>query len=764
MLFRKILPVMICILFLFAFSGGLSGCSTDGKETDADAKGSSPVQTGLAETSTGSVSEGTAAGTENTTTGQSDAKPVFVDEKSRSYQETSYKPLKFDSKVRPYTVDSGLSNIVNLDQFGQFSAAQKAMLSKNCFFVSPSGEEQLFYIYEGNEYLKLPSFVSADSVLQVYHVFFDYSLRTLESQKLLGSLEQLTDHMLNKSVYLYDNLTDSRIKAEALKNIAYFAVAQTALKKALPPSVPDEAKALAEKEYALITAAKGFDKSPLFGFDLDYSQYRPRGHYTRSEDFERFFRAMMWYGQVPFNLLAEDGGGKAVIDREPAVRALLMTYGIFMGGNKEGKSDIELWEQIYAPTAFYVGCADDLTIYNYKDLFLKVYGKDPDLNGLLDEDKLAALTAEAKKLPEPQIRQAWVTVNTPVGKQFRFMGQRYIPDSEILQRLVDPDKRPMPSGLDVMGVLGSDRAYALLTGEYGVPNAWPKYPEVYKTVKEKFTKLPEAQWRSNMYYGWLWTLKSLLLPFDQGGYPSFMTNAAWKDKSLNTALGSWAELRHDTILYGKQSGAECGGDMPPPVIKSYVEPNVETYQKLLWLTRYSRENLTAMEILPEDLQNRMQTFEDLLDFLTKCSVKELKNEELTKEEYDTLLTYGGTLEYLTSAMAEEGMRWFEITSETDKNMANIADVHTNPGAYLEEGVGTAAQIFVVVPIGGKLYLTRGAVFNHYEFVSDTRLTDEEWQKMLKEGKQPEQPRWKDSFMEGPKDEIPVPKEPYNSGC
>ena len=50
------------------------------------------------------------------------------------------------------------------------------------------------------------------------------------------------------------------------------------------------------------------------------------------------------------------------------------------------------------------------------------------------------------------------------------------------------------------------------------------------------------------------------------GYPSFMRNEAWTDKSLNTSLGSWAELRHDTILYAKQSGIECGGDgdEPPP--------------------------------------------------------------------------------------------------------------------------------------------------------------------------------------------------------
>jgi hypothetical protein len=80
------------------------------------------------------------------------------------------------------------------------------------------------------------------------------------------------------------------------------------------------------------------------------------------------------------------------------------------------------------------------------------------------------------------------------------------------------------------------------------------------------------------------------------------------------------------------------------------------------------------------------------------------------------------------------------------------------------GVGSAAQIFVVVPIGGKLYLTRGAIFNYYEFISNKRLTDEEWQKQLKENRQPPRPDWTDTFEKGEKDEIPVPKQPYNSGC
>ena len=32
-----------------------------------------------------------------------------------------------------------------------------------------------------------------------------------------------------------------------------------------------------------------------------------------------------------------------------------------------------------------------------------------------------------------------------------------------------------------------------------------------------------------------------------------MQTTAWQDKELNITLASWAELRHDTILYVKQS-------------------------------------------------------------------------------------------------------------------------------------------------------------------------------------------------------------------
>lgn len=720
----------------------VTSCSKPGKN-DLENSSSASISTST------STADAQASTVKNTVV----TKPIFAAERERKYIEVEYNPTSYEKKVVPYQIKNGLSNVENLEQFGSFTPKQLKMLSDNGFLVIPSKEEQLFYIYENNEYLRIPNFITTDSVLQVYHVFFDYSLRTLEYEYLLSALEQLTVSMLKKSIAQYEGVQNSLVKAAALKNIAFFAVAQKVLEKELPEGIPEEASRLSKAEYTLVSSKAGFEKSPIFGFDMDYSQYTPRGHYTRNHDFERFFKAMMWYGQVPFPLL--EGDEKNLQLAIPStLQALLITCSLFT--NSSDKHDIEYWENIYDPTVFYVGSADDLTIYHYKDLLLKIYGNNPDPEIFTDKEKLGKLLDEAKKLPKPQIQAKWTEVNTPVGPQFRFMGQRYIPDSEILQKLVVPIKRPMPKGLDVMGVLGSDRAHNLLIGFYKEDESWPEYPKEFSALREKFSALPEKTWRSNIYYGWLWVLKSFTGSFGKG-YPSFMTNQAWQDKSLNTALGSWAELRHDTILYGKQSGAEMGGDFPP-ASTGYVEPNIEAYEKLLWLTKYSRENLKVKQILPADLESRMQAFEDLLQFLIDCSVKELRNEELTPEEYSRIQFYGGTLEHLTSSLAENGLRWFEITSDTDKNMAVVADVHTTPGAYLEEGVGLASQIFVVVPLGGKLYLTRGAVFSYYEFVSGKRLTDEEWQKMLKENKQPPLPEWTSSFMDhkGTKAEIPAP--------
>lgn len=673
-----------------------------------------------------------------------------------------YKPVEVTPNVADYTISPDLSNVVNLGQFPNLTARQKEKLADNGFVVAPGKQEQLFYIYEDNTYKKIPNFVTTDSVLQAYHVFYDYALRSVEAATLNPNALQLNENMLAQLQKEYAAITDPGVRAEALKTLGYFGVAQLAFGGTLPEGFPGEVRALVENETALLDAADGRHPSPLFGYEIDYSLFTPRGHYTRSEELKKYFKGMSWYGVVPFPMYESDGTTR---DTRSAMRSIIAVTALCRLPESDGGA---LWENVYSPTAFFVGAADDLTPYQLAGAIEKVYGENPDLNGISDPGKLDSFYAEVEALPHPQINAKNDLAiaegkNVPSGLQFRFMGQRYIPDSEILQELCESVARPFPTGLDVFASLGSKRAADIIADLYKPVEMWPEYTENFERMKAKFTALPDSAWRSNLYYAWLWTQNSLTGEYGKG-YPMFMRNTAWQDKSLATALGSWSEMRHDTILYAKGSAAECGGDEQPPVVRAYVEPNAELYNRLLWLTSYSRENLSARGILPENIEYACEGFEDMLAFLRDCSVKELEGKDLTAKEYDSLLTYGGTLEYLTASCTENGYKWYQIESEADRNMAVIADVHTAiPGGYLEEAVGTAAEIYAVVPMGGKLYLTRGAVFDYFEFVSQERLTDEKWQAMVEKAA-PERPPFTSSFMAGEAPEVPAPAEPYSTGC
>lgn len=739
---KRLISIVMALVLIFSVPLATAGCTK--KEQQLKEEIGETIETG------GTDDKGQAEE-------PSPAVPVLAPGAGYGRIDVPYEETKYTANVPGYSISADLSNVENLKQFGSFTESQKALLAKNGFVVTPKKEEQLFYIYENNEYLLAPSFVTVDSVLQVYHVFYDYSLRRLENETLVSELRKLTDSMLRKSIVLYGKMQNERLKELEIKNIAYFGVAALALGIELPSDFPVKAKELGEQEFELVKAESGYKPSVIFPYELDYSQYKPRGHYTKNDDLKSFFRAMMWYGQVPFP--AYRSGNER--NEEQTLQAMLITYTLL----KDNTNDLESWQKIYEPTSFYVGQSDDLNLLDYSKLLTRVYGESPEINQLDDKDKMDQLYEAIKELPEPAIVPKYTSVSTPSGKQFRLMGQRYIADSEILQELVEPYKRPVPKGLDLMAVLGSKRSHDLLYDFYQEDKTWDGYTKAFDKMKTKFDGLEKDKWQSNMYFGWLWSLKGLLKEFGEG-YPSFMRNEAWQDKSLSTALGSWSELRHDTVLYGKGIAAECGGGEEPPQVRGYVEPNVEVYDKLLWLTRYSRENLKAKGILQGELESRMTSFEELLQFLIRCSVKELANEELSKDEYYQLLVYGGWLESLTGSMMEDAYKWYQITSETDRNMAVIADIATVVnGGVLEVGVGPAYEIFTIVPIGGKLYITRGAVFSYYEFMSETRLTDEEWQQLHKNGKAPVQQEWMKSFIDNEvKTEAPVPAEPYNSGC
>ena len=254
-----------------------------------------------------------------------------------------------------------------------------------------------------------------------------------------------------------------------------------------------------------------------------------------------------------------------------------------------------------------------------------------------------------------------------------------------------------------------------------------------------------------------------------------MQTAAWSLKNLNTALASWAELKHDAILYGEQPmAAECGGGGPPtPIVKGYVEPNLKFWNELAELLILTKNVLAKNGLLTEDLKAKNEQLADYVKFLIQVSKKELANEVLDDNEYFTIEYMGSSIEYFTLSVIEPGLymdEWSQVKGP-DKSIAVVADIYTrnvpecNKNGILHVATGNVNSIYVVVPIGKELYLTKGATFSYYEFVEPlgTRLTDEEWQKRLDEGKIPKEEEWMKDIIIGTEPEVEE-RVFYSSGC
>ena len=623
--------------------------------------------------------------------------------------------------VAPYAVEDNLTNVMNLDQF-YLSEEKMELLEENLFVVSPSYNSEFYETYEYNRYSLVPNYVTVDSMMHTYHLYFSLLLNRTEKNYLADDLLTLSTALLQTSEQHYAALAGTQWEEAACRNVAFFTIAAALQDPAM--EIPAYVQDLVQYELDLIYEAGGIAESAIAQDFMDYSQFKPRGYYEGDTVLEQYFRAMMWYGQVNFS---QDNDS---LNRS----ALLMTMAM-------AETDILAWEQIYTVTSFFAGVSDDLGYYEYAPIIEEAYGGYPTMELLItDENAYETYLNLAEELPPPAINSVPVYRFEEgdlgeMNKGFRFMGQRFTIDAAIMQQLVyrnvegtnkEGGYRMLPDTLDVPAVLGSDVAFEILEAqgetEYG------GYTENMEQLRSMLQDAPQSSWTTSLYSSWLYTLLPLLEEKGEG-YPSYMTSTQWAKKSLETFAGSFTELKHDTVLYAKQMIAEMGGG-PPEVIddRGYVEPEPEIYHRFMLLAQQTREGLNKIGLLgSEDVEN-LNRLAELARRLMEISNKELQDEVLTDEEYDLIREYGGTLEHF----------WIEaVEDRTDADYLDpqeipaslVTDIATDPnGTVLQIGNAKPAEILVVVPIEGKLRLASGVVYNFYQFEQPIgeRLTDTEW--------------------------------------
>ncbi|WP_311562342.1 DUF3160 domain-containing protein [Peptoniphilus duerdenii] len=641
-----------------------------------------------------------------------------------------FEKTSVEAAVPEYSVAEDLSNIYNINyyinDYFTFNDKQTKDLVENKFFVDGSRTyEQPFEVYEGNEYGYLPNFVTADSLLHLFHISYDGLLRELEVEKFLPRLIDVSNTMAAKSLEDYNDAKDPMVKELAMKNTAYFVLAAKLFGAETSGELPQEVKDLVDKEYKNIEAMSKAD-SNLVAKAVDYSQFKPRGHYTRSEELKKYFRGVMLFSQEAM-IFYDDLGNP--ID-ENIIQGLMMAKNLI--GDEES---FKKWEDVNDSVNFLVENSEDVDPYLMGQVYFSHFNKDTGVDKLADEKNLEKVYKTLDQLPKPKIQYYEDT-------SFRFMPQRAVLDNVWAQNLLDtdrPSKRPLYSGLDIAALLGSKEAEEMVLADEQ-NKKWDEFEKRYKEAKDMAKVLDdEKEGRKNVYRSWLWMLKSYEEEIPES-FPEFMKSKAWAFKDLNSQLGSWAQLKHDTILYGKQAAAEMGGgeeehEMP----QSYVEPRVGLYDRMIWAMNYMKENLKARELLTEANEKNMNNFIDMVDFLRKVSVAELKNEIVDAKDQERLFYIGGEMENIFIKFVDEKVEFFnEIEEQADRNMATIADlmvtventVGIEPRKYLEVGSGMAQEMYVVYQIGDKIILGTGPVYSYYEFLSDERMTDEEFQTKL----------------------------------
>ncbi|MCC6624369.1 MAG: DUF3160 domain-containing protein [Deltaproteobacteria bacterium] len=614
----------------------------------------------------------------------------------------------------------------------------------------------------------LPLLVTTDSILDAMHRSFDTILAELEDTVLRDALERAL-RKVQMALPALASATPGLVEAAADLDL-YLTVALNLLDHepdhgrllSAPRLVPPaEVLALLKKVASLQLENPGFgtDATRLYGEPraVDWSQFAPRGHYTKSPRLARYFRAMMWLGRADTGFLLEE-------PRQLRAAALFAQLLAETGANAELKVIDDV-------VALMVGRSDDLGPRQMLDVLAREKLARP--SALLDVKNLSRLAEalSASGLGQQRIRSQLVLSDpdrpgkVPPPPIFQVFGQRFVFDSFVLAKVVYDDilfrgekvQRKMPTGLDVMAALGSDLALRLLAAPGGELSTW-RYAANLAALRDVVGAWSEATWSDNLYSLWLDALRALSRPPVGKHVPAVMQREAWASKMLQTQLASWAQLRHDTILYAKQSYTASIGCLYP---EGFVEPYPDFYRKLGRFAREAERRLQPLAASPKAAANIARytgyfgNFAKVMDTLAAISERELRGEELTGAQEDFL---EDTIErQLVSdgyVSTPDWSGWYvglvfvaggEDESDAIDWKPTIADVHTDPDSFSVLEVGTGNVDFAVVAIDneGDTAIHVGPTLSYYEFrhPAPERLTDEQWSVDLATGKAPARPAW-----------------------
>jgi hypothetical protein len=627
------------------------------------------------------------------------------------------------------------------------SADELSVLASKGFVVSDQKRFPTFvYGYESLYALDLPLYVSADSILYAVHRSFDAILAALETHALIGELDGLLSGM--RASLAAGGATSLGAQARTDADF-YLAVAHSLLTGQLDAPVAGASSSEIDSFVAGATAASGAGSVKLFGVvrNVDFSQFKPRGHYTDTEELSRYFRAMMWLGRVDLRLIETQPDHSQLFNRRQLEGAFAL--GALMDAATEAR-----WQRIHDTIGGFVGQPDSMTPPELTRLLSDLGLSDPAQLAGLSDDVIAQAIVDGgygtQKISSHIMINGTGEGTMPLSSSFLVFGQAYVVDSHVFSNVVydrvgkGTIQRMMPSPLDVaFAALANEQAASMLAPELAT---FPYAPDLC-AMRTLVDAHGDDHWQSSLYNLWLGSLRAIspdpaeLADPAAAGLPSLMASEAWGRRVANTQLASWAELRHDTILYAKQSytgGSSC--EFPD----AYLDPYPAFYQAVATYAEKGKALVTGLGV---SLPAWLPSIPDYFDHL-QAAADTLA--EMAEYQRSGTPFSAAHMDFINQAVA---IQWgcgdpagadgwypglfYDVLKSVEQD-PTIADVHTQPtdevgnevGRVLHVGTGLPRLMVVTVETcdGPRAYA--GLASSYFEKITEDyeRLDDESWEK------------------------------------
>ena len=583
----------------------------------------------------------------------------------------------------------------------------------------------------------LPLYISIDPILDAVHNAYDGMLKVIETDLLTRSLASVLDGARER------NRTQTS-DAEVRRDLDfYFSVALSLLRGQVVSPVAGADPTLVATFVSKAAAAEGIERLALFGVprEIDFSQFKPRGHYTDSVELTRYFQATMWLGRTDFRLIETQTDGSRVFHRRQLNAVLAL---------RDATSDVmESYDQIDAVVSAFVGEHDYMQLHEVDQLLTDLGVSDTSAVADLPDQTIAQTIIDrgygAQRIMSQVIFKdpSTLSATLPLDRSFAFLGQRYVVDSHVFSEVVydrvlpGPGEQPryLPDPLDAAyAAFGNSAALPLLREGLDRHGYAPQLERVRIVIDENE---PEY-WQQNLYNLWLSSLRALspTAAADEK-LPSVARSEAWSRRVLNTQLGSWAQLRHDTILYAKQSytsGNSC--EFPD----AYVDPYPEAFARL---TMFAQKGKGLVALLGRSQSSALG--QRLIAYFNELESVSSILRDMAEQQQKGVPFNEAQMAFVNDAVKSRSIGcggpfsytgWYArlMFGKDDSEMdPTIADVHTDPGGtrpakvlHVATGLPRLMVVTANTCNGPRAYA--GLSFAYHEVISEglVRLNDQEW--------------------------------------